>query len=90
MLISFAVSDRLKGDALQDKMKLIGGKLHTISIQVKSRYLKSAFLQAPVEDGEAALLVNEHFQVGTRLVDEDKGIALRYLSPQFIEDDAAE
>ena len=53
-------------------------------------HFKSAFLQPPVEDRKTALLINQHFQVRARLINEDKRIALGNLSPQLVKDDAAE
>jgi hypothetical protein len=90
MLISFTILNGLQGDTLQNKMQLINAKLHAFGIQVKSRYFKGAFLQAPVEDGKAALFINQHFQVGAGLVDEDEGIALCDLAAQLIEDDTTQ
>lgn len=90
MLISFSITDGLQGDALQDKMQLIGAYLHAFGIQVKGWYFEGPFLQATVKDGKAALLIDQQFQVRAGLVDKDKGVTLRYLAAQLIEDDAAE
>jgi hypothetical protein len=89
MLISPAIFDRLQRDTLQDKMQLINAYLHASGIQVKSWDFKSAFLQPPVKNGKPALLVDQHLQVRTGLVDEDEGVPLRHLPPQFTRDDAA-
>jgi len=90
MLISFAVPDGLQGDTLQNKMQLIGTDLHAFGIQVKRRYFKGSLFETPIEDGKAALFIDQHLQVGTGLVDENKSIALRNLPAQLIEDDAAQ
>lgn len=70
-------------------MQLICVQLHAPGVQVKGRHFKSPFLQPSVENGKAALLINQHFQMGPGLIDEDKRIALGNLSPQLIKDDAA-
>ena len=70
-------------------MQLVSVQLHAPGVQVKGRHFKSPFLQPSVENGKAALLINQHFQMGPGLINEDKRISLRNLSPQFIKDDAA-
>jgi hypothetical protein len=61
VLISLAIFDRLQRNPLQDKMQLIGVDLHALGIQIKSRYFESAFLQSPIEDGIASLLIDQDF-----------------------------
>lgn len=90
LTISLAIFDCLQRDALKDKMQLIGVELHAPGVQLKCRHFKSTFLQPPVEDSKTALLIDQHFQMRAGLIDENKGIALGNLSPQFIKDDAAQ
>lgn len=71
-------------------MQLVGGKLHAFSVEVEGGHLEGSFFQPTVEYGKAALLIDQHLQVGPGLVDEDKGVALRYLPSQLIEDNATQ
>lgn len=90
MLISPAIFNCSERDALKDKMKLVDAELHAPRIQVKGRHFEGAFFQPPVEDREAALLIDQHFQVRAGLVDEDKSVSLGDLSPQLIGDNTTE
>lgn len=90
LLISFAVTDRLQQDTLQNKMQLICSELHALCIQVERRHFKSAFLQSAIKDRKAYLLIDQQLEMRTLPVDEDERITLCDLSAQLIGHNTAE